>query len=417
MFNVPFFYPMTGWVGAEIVVYAPFVLIAPVWVMLHEMPMWRRYVAGLVFFSAWLIPTSYWYFNFMPWWQAVLSLSYFTLIANVFALPALLRVRHRVVDIALMAVMWLGLTYGRMHLPMLQEWWIPHLAYTQWQNLFVLQGAQFGGIYAVIGMILLVNAVLALLWAHRKKTLAAGMALLLIAVMFVGNGLIRKRSAQHHLNAVFIAVQISPEQGFHANADAEDVRTLMRMTGEALKKHKKSDRSTFVLWPENMIEAEQTPVLEAFARRQGIYLVFDRAESSGGDPYNTVVMLTPEGREILKNYKTHSAPGETIQTRNVHRAVTIDGIRITSDICYDLHYSDLSRRAAGNDLMFAPVDDDRFGRFMPLLHAQDVVFRAIENRIDILTASTNGPTMYVDRYGVIRNGPMGIYDAGYLVSP
>jgi apolipoprotein N-acyltransferase len=412
--NVPFFYPMLGLPGIGME-FLPFVLIAPVWVALREIPVNRRYWAGLLFFGLWLIPTSYWYFNFMTWWQAVLSLTYFTLIANVFALPGLLRVRHPAVDFMLMAVAWLGLTYGRMHLPVLQEWWIPHLAYTQWQNLLILQVAKFGGIYAIIGMILLVNAVLALLWTYRKKVQAVSVVLLLTAAMLIGNALIRERSDRHHLSANFIAVQASPAQGFHADADAKDIQNLQRLTEEALAQPKRSDQNTFVLWPENMIKPEQTSALKSFARRNGIYLIFDRAEAAEDDPYNTVVMLNPEGQEILKNYKTHTAPGEKIQTRNVHRAVTIDGIKITSDICYDLHYSDLSKRAAGNDLMFAPVDDDRFGRFMPLLHAQDVIVRAIENRIDIFTASTNGPTMYVDRYGVIRSGPMTIYDEGYLI--
>ena len=80
-----------------------------------------------------------------------------------------------------------------------------------------------------------------------------------------------------------------------------------------------------------------------------------------------------------------------------------------------MHYPDFKEKVKKSSLLFAPIDDDRFGKFMPYLHARDVIFRAVENRINILTASTNGPTFFVNKYGIIEKGPLKIYDENYLI--
>jgi len=88
---------------------------------------------------------------------------------------------------------------------------------------------------------------------------------------------------------------------------------------------------------------------------------------------------------------------------------------VVTDICYDLHYPDIRERIDGDDLLLAPVDDDRFGSFFPYLHAADTVFRAVENDINIITASTNGPTFYVNRHGVVERMPLPVYSEDVLV--
>ena len=86
-----------------------------------------------------MLPTSYWYFNFMPIWLAALSSAFFTLIANVFQISNLVKKKSIISDFAIIIVSWLALTFLRINLPITEDWWIPHLAYTQWQNISVLQ--------------------------------------------------------------------------------------------------------------------------------------------------------------------------------------------------------------------------------------------------------------------------------------
>jgi apolipoprotein N-acyltransferase len=393
-----------------------FVVIAPVFYSLQKIEKRKRYLAGLLFFGAWLIPTSYWYFNFMPWWLAILSLTFFTLMANVFQVSNIVKNRNIILDFAMIIFFWLLITFLRMNLPILEDWWIPHLAYTQWQNLSVLQIISVGEIYGIIFAILFSNGVIAYFWLKDKKVFSITFTIIIFAIMISGNFYFTKLSQKGQERFNFIGIQISPENGFYADANLNDIKKLQEMTKAALAEIENKNKKTFVLWPENMIEEQSTKNLQDFARNNNIYLVFNQAEKRDDELYNTVVVVDSYGREILKNYKSHAAPGENIKiVKSINNSIEIDEQRITTDICYDLHYSDISKRLNGNDLLFVPVDDDRFGSFMPHLHAQDIIFRAIKNRISIFSASTNGPTMFIDKYGLIKSGPLKFYDKSFLI--
>lgn len=412
LLNIPFFVPH---IITEIFA---FFIIAPAFYSITKLDNMKRYSGGALFFGAWMIPTSYWYFNFMPIWLAVLSLSYFTLIANVFYISSFIRNKNIIGDFAIIIVTWLSLTYLRINLPITEDWWIPHLAYTQWQNISVLQIANLLGIYGIIFLILIINAILAYFWIKGKRSTSIIFVLLIIFIFLSGNFLIIKCSEGKGEQPVsLIAIQSSPKNGYLSSADLNDIKNLKQLTQTALEKiQNKSSKTIFVLWPENMITEESTEDLMNFAKENNIFLIFNRAEKTDTAPLNSVVMINNKGKMILKNYKIHKAPNEVISiSESINNHIVINGLKITSSICYDLHYADLHERAFGNNLIFAPVDDDRFGRFMPYLHARDVIFRAIENRINILTASTNGPTLYVNKFGIIEKGPLEIYYEGYLI--
>lgn len=319
-------------------------------------------------------------------------------------------------QLGIIVVLWTLITFLRINIPFTENWWIPHLAYTQWQNFTILQLASFTGIFGIIFTILFSNALLAYLWIKEKKHLVMVFIVSLVIIFSFGNAHFEKVSNAQNQPFILIGIQSSPENGFYANANKNDIQTLQKLTQKALLEVENKDKNIFVLWPENMIQEDHTKDLQNFAKENNIYLVFNREEKSEENPFNTVVMVDSNGKEVLKNYKTHAAPSEKIQIKKeVHNSIEIEAVKITSDICYDLHYSDISKRVQNNDLLFTPVDDDRFGSFMPYLHARDIIFRAIENRVNIFTASTNGPTMFVDKYGVIKKGPLEIYDEGYLI--
>jgi len=410
LLNIPFFIRE---IWGE---FLAFFLIAPVFISLNKIPNNKKYFAGLLFFGAWIIPTSLWYFNFMEWWEACLKLTYFSLMGLIFVAPNILKKKNIILELGIIISVWVLITFLRINLPFTENWWIPQLAYTQWQNFTILQLASFTGIFGIIFTILLSNALLAYAWMKEKKYLVMVCIVSLVMIFSFGNYHIEKISNSHNQPFILIGIQSSPENGFYANANKNDVKTLQKLTQNALLEVENKEKKIFVLWPENMIQEDQTSELQNFAKENNIYLIFNREEQTEGNPFNTVVMVGANGKEVLKNYKTHVAPSEKIQIKKeVHNSIEIEAVKITSDICYDLHYSDISKRIQDNDLLFSPVDDDRFGSFMPYLHARDAIFRAIENRINIFTASTNGPTMFIDKYGVIKKGPLEMYNEGYLI--
>ena len=410
LLNIPFF---VHEIWAD---FLAFFLIIPVFVAVTKVPKNKKYLAGLLFFSVWLIPTSLWYFYFMNPWEACLKLTFFFLMANIFVVPNILKKKNIILEFGLIIFTWTAITFLRINLPFTEDWWIPHIAYTQWQNLSILQLANFTGIFGIIFAILFLNAFLAYLWIKKKKYLVIISIIFLIATFSFGNYYIKNISNFNKIPFTLIGIQSSPENGFYANANKNDIYKLQQLTQNALSEISNKDRKIIVLWPENMLQEKHSKILQNFAKENNIYIIFNRAEKTNQGLFNTVIMIEPSGEEILKNYKMHSAPSEKIQVKsNIHNSIKIDKLKITSDICYDLHYSDISKRIQNSDLLFAPVDDDRFGNFMPYLHASDTIFRAIENRVNIFTASTNAPTMFVDKYGVIKKGPLKAYNEGYLI--
>jgi len=392
--------------------------IAPVFYAISRLKGIKRYLGGLIFFGIWIIPTCYWYFLIFPWWAALLRLTIFTLMANVFFIPLIIKKRNILLDIAVTIVLWVAIIAARIELPFTEDWWIPHIAYTQWLNPLIVQIAGFAGIYGIIFIILLINAAIAYLLIKKKYIPASIVAIVIIAVCLTGNSLFQNTIGQGDKDIALLAVQSVPSKGFHSeNATIEDIENLKSLTSGALKDVKREENNIIIaIWPENMVKTSEDENISQFVEENNIYLVYNRAEPNDYElPFNTAVLLSGNGEVILTNYKKHIAPGEEITSSNEFSSVLVHDIKVVTDICYDLHYPDIRERINGDDLLLAPVDDDRFGSFFPYLHAADTVFRAVENDINIITASTNGPTFYVNRYGVVERMPLPVYSEDVLV--
>ncbi|HAJ95909.1 MAG TPA: hypothetical protein DCP02_06725 [Actinobacteria bacterium] len=393
-------------------------IIAPAFFAISRLKGIKRYVGGLIFFGSWIIPTCYWYFLIFPWWAALLRLTIFTLMANVFFIPLIIRKRNIMLDFIIIIVSWVAIIAARIELPFTKDWWIPHIAYTQWLNPLIVQIAGFAGIYGIIFIVLLVNAVIAYLLIKKKYIPASVLAIVIIAACLSGNAFFQNTIEKGDKNIALLAVQSVPSKGYYSeNATIEDIENLKSLTSGALKDVKREENNIIIaIWPENMVKISEDENISRFVRENNIYLVYNRAvPNDDALPFNTAVLLNSSGEVVLTNYKKHIAPGEKITSSSKFSSILVHDIKVITDICYDLHYPDIRERIDGDDLLLAPVDDDRFGRFFPYLHAADTVFRAVENDINIITASTNGPTFYVNRYGVVERMPLLVYSEDVLV--
>ncbi|MBI2482662.1 hypothetical protein HYV74_00620 [Candidatus Uhrbacteria bacterium] len=397
--------------------------IAPALALIAPLTWWPRYLAGLCFFGAWILPTTTWYYRIFPWWLALLaSVGYVTLIALAFALPALFRRRLVIRDLAFTVIPWALLESVRLYAPVTQDWWIPHLANTQWLNPLIVRAATWGGIPTVIVVVLLVSATLAWLAMRPRRHMAImGVGFVLGACALYAAAM-RTWDFDTPYRVLVVGVQAPPHGGIRANADASDVQELMRMTADAVQSLKYTGQVLFVVWPENMIAESESVRIGEFARAQGIFLVWNRAESVPGAPdrpANTAVYSgadAPNAAVQVLAWKRHAAPSEQITTGAFSSPLQIVGHRVVGAICYDLHYPDIGERLRGHHLVLGMIDDDRYGTLLPYLHASDVVYRAAQHRIPIATGSTSGPTMAVDRFGVVRAGPLPIGVRGVMAS-
>ena len=406
--NIAFFVPS---------IYANFIAlfcISPLFIALTQTTTFKkRYRVGVVFFGAWLIPTTYWYYLIFPWWQAFLqSVGFVFLMAWILVIIGMLidKTKNIFAGLMLGSLIWSIFEGARLIAPVTKEWWIPHLGYTQWLNPIFLQITAIVGVGGVIFLVLFSNIILTKFLLQKRYITGLSFCFLLILFCLSVNFILKTDYKSDGIPFTLIGIQGSPQDGYYADATHDDVLVLSERTARVIEKIKRTDTPIMVVWPENMIKAEEDDYIKNFTQKKNIYLVYDRAEPNESPyPWNTAVIVDNNGKFILTNYKKHAAPGEAISVSEKFGFVLIGGKKITADICYDLHYADIGSRINGTDLLLAPVDDDRFGRFFPQLHAADTVFRAIENRVNIITASTNAPTFFVNRYGVIEKMPLPAY--------
>ncbi|MCQ9369485.1 hypothetical protein NQ038_11705 [Brevibacterium sp. 50QC2O2] len=436
-----------------------FCAIAPSLALARRIPPRRCYPAGLCFFAAWLLPTTYWYYTFMPVWLAVLaSVGYVALAANLFRLFELRRLAFPFV-LALLVVCWPALTFVRMHLPVTQDWWIPHLGYAVWRNSGVLQLAglgpgPLGGETTLEAAVVLANALIAWLLvgvgraalvggtlpasgrpsagraglagralptprARLARTLAGpALAVVLMGVVAGANVIVWRMPGAGPASgpARILALQQPTAGGVDVPATREDVGALQRATSAALEESGARSAAagpTVVVWPENSLSWDLRPRVAEAARELDVAIVFHAVEVRGADHLKRVIMVDAEGRQVLVNAKLHIAPDEIGTGEYSAGSVRLAGRAVTAYVCYDMHYPDSVARIGEADLVLVPINDAAYGPLQQRLHAADLAIRAVQSGAEVVSSSTTGPTVHIDRHGVVRDWVSG-HGAGSL---
>jgi predicted amidohydrolase len=99
--------------------------------------------------------------------------------------------------------------------------------------------------------------------------------------------------------------------------------------------------------------------LSEMARRHGTWVLGGYAEPGGHKPLNSCSLMSPDGGEALHYSKIHpfSLAGEQRRYAggdHIH-TITIEGVRVTPFICYDLRFPEIFRAAAGDTELFVVI--------------------------------------------------------------
>ena len=226
------------------------VAMAAVFWLLRTVPARRAYAVGASFTLAWLVPTTYWYYNFMSLGVAfAASIGWALLMANLFQLVALRKRFGTRLVWPLFALLWLALTWLRLRMPVTEDWWLPHLGYSVWRNSGLVRLGGFGGETVLEAVVLAGGMAVAAAFARRgpRAALAAGAA---VIASVIGLNAISQSLPAKPIPPV-IALQAMTEGGVDAPATEQDVSDLIDMTREALGGD--YARSTTVVWPEHSI--------------------------------------------------------------------------------------------------------------------------------------------------------------------
>lgn len=375
------------------------VVLIPFFLSVMKIPKKQAYTAGLIFFAVWILPTTYWYYGFMPWWLAVLaSVGYVTLIANLFHF---MNIKRRTLALMLMCIAWAAFTYVRLRLPVTEDWWLPHLGYAAWSNPAVLWFGKLWGEASIELLILLSNAAIALLiWKRRYLSGFTLGGVLTVGFLLAGLAVTQQSPATP---VTLTALQQSVLGGIDTAATDKDVTVLMQKTKDALAGIDKTALPIVVVWPENKIPPAEQGRIGEFAKQNNIALAYHTTETTQDNKaYKKVNVVNSHGNIVLTNYKLHIAPGEIATAKYSKTSTDLYGIPFSAYVCYDLHYPDAVTRMAGVSLVVVPLNDAAFGSLQKTFHAADIALRAAQANTNIVVSSTTGPTMYVTRDGVVK---------------
>lgn len=327
---------------------------------------------------------------------------------------------------------WAGIEMIRLFLPVAGTW--AFIAYPLYRQLWLIQPA---GIFGIIGtgmLVMLINHVLALVVIGRiDKRLppeAAGKtsALTLDAALprrwakiggmiltgWIILSIVMWNSLPDAPSVKVAAVQpaVSPIVSSMQNEEMTGIyKRMLEQTIEATGRGAK-----FIVWPEGSLtwdpKEDDKLGLAALAQEQKIYLVIGYVVVVGDEGFrNEAVIINPDGEFIGVFGKDHPVVfgGETSLSRGTYPVFDTDIGKLATIICYDLDYTDTTRKMVAQGAQLIGVPSNDWGSIADK-HYTHVVFRAIENRVAMVKADGGFNSAIIDPYGRIID--LAVYPEG-----
>ena len=420
------------------------------------------FIAGLFHFLTliyWIVPTLNVYGELHP----VLAVStlillclYLSLYPAIFAfLLKQMDANFWVAPIAA-ACVWTGLEYIRTYAFTGFSWGA--LGYSQYENLLLIQIADFSGVYGVSFLIVLINYLLATLGLSLKKGLQKNQvfhimytAILFAGAIFYGDQKINTLNSQIEKakKPILTIVQGNIKQDLKWSEEFK-TRTLekyIHLTHEEFKKAGSPEKPDLVIWPETALpfyygydknlsnQVDQcvralktnfligSPAFKTDKNKTKFYnraYMFNRFSIITGTydkthlvPFGEYVpfgdyltflgKLTAQAGDFSTGDKTFN-PLEF----NVHNLKVTRNLKVTSKtgvlICFEILFPSIASRFVKNgaDILTTITNDAWFGHTSAASqHFSIAVFRAVETRRTIARAANTGISGFIDPKGKI----------------
>lgn len=276
------------------------------------------------------------------------------------------------------------------------------LAYSQADNVAILQLAALAGVPGLLFLLCLLPSALALLLAGgRAYAPAAGATALLLVVAWAG-GAWRVQGAPESGGPLAGLVAIDDFIGPAtppARAQAiwdQYARHVVQLAGQGAR---------LVLLPEKI--AVLTPAqadavgqrFQALARSAGVWITVGIGVHDATGRRNLAWLFSPDGAAPVSYQKHHLAPPERdFLAGSAYAVQPVAGQAMGLAICKDMHFAPLGQAygAAGAQAMLVPAWDFQFDAWMG---ARMTVVRGVENGYAVLRAAREGVLTVSDAYG------------------
>ncbi|PLY41750.1 hypothetical protein CSZ94_14090 [Janthinobacterium sp. ROICE36] len=276
------------------------------------------------------------------------------------------------------------------------------LAYSQADNLAILQVAALAGVPGLLFLLCLLPSALALLLAGgRAYAPAAGATALLLAAAFAG-GAWRVQGAPPPDGPLAGLVAIDDFIGPAtppARAQAiwnQYARHVEQLAGQG---------ASLVLLPEKiavLAPAQAGAVrqrFQALARSTGAWITLGIGVQDAAGRRNLAWLFAPDGAVPVSYQKHHLAPPERdFLAGSAYAVQPVSGQAMGLAICKDMHFASLGQAygAAGAQTMLVPAWDFQLDAWMG---ARMTVVRGVENGYAVLRAAREGVLTASDAYG------------------
>ncbi len=347
-----------------------------------------------------------------------------------------------------MALLWVGFEYVRSTFCTGFAW--NALGISQYRNLGLIQIAEWGGVYAVSALLVLVNAALAITaidfalpWISGERARPRIHIELFVATVCVlltlsyGQKRVRALRADDARHPP-VMLQCASVQGNVAQDDkwSEELERALRDRLIDLTQRAAIAKPDLIIWPETSVpilltaSASEPTFMNTLASEIGVPLLVGAIEvddARGAERYfNSAFLYGGDGglEEVYR--KQHLVPfGEYIPLGNVIPALerfaplgyscvsgttgtvfrlAASGVPFTTLICFEDTIAGLARRAVRNGvrLLINQTNDAWFkDTCAAVQHMSHCVFRCVENRVPAVRCANFGVSCIIDRTGAL----------------
>ena len=424
---------------------------------------WKRafglaYLTGVLFFAG----TLYWFIHVtLP--GAILIVLYLAVYFGLFGMACVAFARRRILEkLVFLPAAWVALEFLRAHL-LTGFGWVS-LGHSQYKHIGFIQMVDLTGVYGLSFLIMMVNvffkeAVAIRLNqkdAARRPQLMRAFAIIVAALVMsgiYGSYQLRKVGTPPSIRVGVVQGNIPQEYKWSPRFYKPIFNRYFLLSRAAAV-----EKPDLLIWPETAFPAylwenpELFEELKKFVAELRIPLLVGLVVREGENYYNSAMLFSGHG-EVLKRYdKLHLVPfGEYIPLRKLlpflEAIVPIgdfkrgegftlfpasapigDRDRVPMDffnalICFEDTVPELSRGfvRAGSHLFINITNDAWFQNTnAPFLHQQAAIFRAIENRRELIRAANTGVSCFINRLGQMTRYVQGrhqrqTYVSGYAV--
>ncbi len=412
-------------------------------------------VLGWIFGTGFFFGTCWWLtfamitYGGIPWLVAYLLLLIIVSIVGLYsavfaALLSLLLKRLGSYAIFAAPFLWTALEFARYHITF-NNW--NEIAYSQAFSPNFIQSAQFGGIYLVGFLVLLMNSFVTFIFLPVQKINAFFRLIPVFTIAFMIFTVVFSQPSQdisldandksknpERTNVVAIQANV-PMSGLNYEKWL-DLRTRhVRLAEEGLAKLKAeqtdyAEKPLLVIFPESPMnfmyedDAEFREFIRNFALKHNAYILFNSAEPNRakGNYFNSAILVNQKGEKIGQYDKIFLVPfgeyapvPEAIQNSiptlvgsfelgTEYDLFEIGGVKAGIMICYESHFPTLSREFVKNgaDVLIEMTNDGYLGKTGVLRqHLASAVFRAVETNRPVLRTTNVGITAYITERGEV----------------